>query len=187
MHPLMTMRTLFILTSLILATNPYCQDFQAIKSDLEKYYSESLSLRQKVMATIKKYGFNSKQMDVLNFEIHTFDSAATIFAQNIVDSYGWLGKSQIGKLANQTLFLLIQHSSKNTIEKYFPLLEKSAQLHESSLADMATMKDRICVLNGQKQIYGTQSTAENKYYPIDNPNQVNKRRRSVGLPKIKLD
>lgn len=118
------MRTLFILTNFILATNLYCQDFQAIKSDLEKYYSESLSLRQKVMPTIKKYGFNSKQMDVLNFEIHTFDSAATVFALNIVDSYGWLGESQIGKLANQTLFLLIQHSSKKYNRKILSSFRK---------------------------------------------------------------
>ncbi len=160
----MIRKVLFILTTFILATNAYCQDLKAVRLDLEKLYSESLLLRQSVMPTIKKFGYNSRPMDSLNSKINTFDSTATIFSFNIIDNYGWLGKSKIGELANQTLFLLIQHSKKEILEKYCPLLEKSAQLGESNLYDMATMKDRILVLNGKSQMYGTQRNIENKFH-----------------------
>jgi len=86
------------------------------------------------------------------------------------------------------LFLTIQHASDKRIrEKYYPLLEKSASKGESNLSDMATMKDRILIENGQQQIYGTQYNFEGKNYPIEDPKGVNKRRRQVGLKRLKIN
>lgn len=90
-------------------------------------------------------------------------------------------------MANQTLFLTIQHADKRFREKYYPLLETSAKNGESNLFDMATMKDRILVDNGQQQIYGTQRDLDGKYYPIADIKGLNKRRRHVGLEKLKLN
>ena len=139
------------------------------------------------MPTIKKFGYKSKQMDSLNCVILKFDSLALRRAINIVETYGWLGKSKIGFVANQTLYLTIQHADKSLREKYYPLLETSAKTGESNLFDMATMKDRILVDNGQQQIYGTQKDHEGKYYPIADIKGLNKRRRQVGLEKLKVN
>ncbi len=152
----------------IIATTSYCQEFQSMRAHLERSYYESLFLRKEVIPTTQKYGYQSKQMDSLNARIISFDSVGLMFAKNIIRKYGWLGKSQIGELANQTLFLLIQHSpDERTMEECFPLLEKSAQQGESSLADMGCMKDRILVFKGLKQVYGTQKDVNNRYYPIE--------------------
>lgn len=135
---------------------------------------------------MKKYGYKSKQMDSLNSVILKSDSIALGRVISIVDKYGWLGKSKIGDVANQTLYLTIQHADKNLRNKYFPLLEASAKNGESSLYDMATMKDRICVDKGQEQIYGTQKDMEGKYFPIADLKGLNKRRKQVGLEKLKI-
>ena len=105
----------------------------------------------------------------------------------IIDEHGWLGISQVGFLANNALFLVIQHASVEMQEKYFPLLKESAEKGESSLADMALMDDRIRMHRKKKQLYGSQTTSVNgKSYvwPIEDAVNVDERRRSVQLPPL---
>lgn len=165
------------------------QDFQWIKNELLGIHEDNMELRMNVMPIVKKYGFNSPQMDSINQLIHEFDSVSLVKVTGIIINYGWLGKSQIGEIPNSTLFLVIQHAQDETIrEKYFPLLKKSAENGESSLADMATMQDRILVEEGKHQIYGTQSKmvdGEMQPFPISNPDSVKYRRKQVGLPVLK--
>jgi len=141
------------------------------------------------MPIVKEFGFDSRQMDSLNSKISEFDSISLHFVIAIIDQYGWLGKKKIGNTGNQALFLVIQHAPNNaTRKKYFPLLEQSAKEGLSERSDMATMKDRILVQDGQPQIYGTQSRMVNGKldpFPIADPDGVNKRRRKVGLNKMK--
>ncbi|MBS1981770.1 MAG: hypothetical protein JST74_11415 [Bacteroidetes bacterium] len=184
----MKLKLVITLFTVFFGTTLIAQNLDSIKTELERDYNASLSLRQKVMPTINKYGYKSKQMDSLNSLILNFDSLALGRTINIIEKYGWLGKSKIGHIGNQTLFLNIQHANdKNVREKYYPMLEKSAKTGESNLSDMATMKDRILVENGQQQIYGTQRDIEGKYFPINDIKGLNKRRRQVGLEKLKVN
>lgn len=153
-------------------------------------FHQNIKLRSNVMPTVQAYGFESSQMDSLNREILKFDSLSLITVEDILQKHGWLGSSQIGPLANQSIYLTIQHAQNNEIRmKYFPLLKNSAEKGESDITDMATMQDRILVESGKAQIYGTQSRMVNnelEYYPIEDPKNVNKRRKEVGLNKISL-
>ncbi len=158
----------------------------SLRLKLEDISESSLSLRKNVMPTIRKFGYNSPQMDSLNSLIQNFDSLALIKVENIVSRYGWLGKSEIGEVANSTLFIVIQHAQDNSIrEKFYPLLEESVKEGESRKSDLATMKDRILIQNGRPQIYGTQTNNQGQLLPVENKNELNKRRRQVGLKKIK--
>lgn len=170
-----------------LAISTVAQNLDSVKTLLEQDYRTSLSLRQNVMQTIKTFGYKSKEMDSLNCVIQHFDSLALRRTINILETYGWLGKSEIGFVANQTLYLTIQHADKSHREKYYPLLETSAKNGESNLFDMATMKDRILVDNGKQQIYGTQKDNEGRFYPIADIKGLNKRRRQVGLEALKVN
>lgn len=164
------------------------QSFDSIRIELENYNLASLRLRQHVMPTIKRFGYESKQMDSLNLLIHRFDSLALVKVEKIIENYGWLGKSQIGEVANTTLFQIIQHAKDNSVrEKYYPLLAESANKGEPSRSDLATMRDRILINNGEKQLYGTQSGSDGKLFPLEDPKGVNKRRRKVGLKRIKVN
>lgn len=53
------------------------------------------------------------------------DKANLAVVTKIIDSLGWLGKSEIGDSANSALFLVIQHSDVLTMEKYLPILKKA--------------------------------------------------------------
>ena len=166
----------------------HSQNLDSIQLELEQLELGSIELRNHVMPTIRNYGFKSPQMDSLNHEIMTFDSMALHKVQIIIDQYGWLGKSEVGDEANRALFLTIQHAQNNSArEKYFPLLKASAEAGESDLSAMATMQDRILVEQGEKQRYGTQSRMVNgqqELYPVEDPDELNKRRKKVGLGKM---
>ncbi|MEQ8238613.1 MAG: hypothetical protein RIA69_05330 [Cyclobacteriaceae bacterium] len=183
------MKNLLFVFGLLCTLPSFSQDFEAIERQLEEINHQSLRLRSKVMPIIKEYGFDSPQMDSLNSKISEFDALSLDFVISIIDQYGWLGKKKIGNTGNQTLFLVIQHAPDNaTRKKYFPLLEQSAEEGSSQRSDMATMKDRILVQDGQLQIYGTQSRMVDgklEPFPIQDPDGINKRRKKVGLSKMK--
>lgn len=114
---------------------------------------------------MQRFGYDSYQMDSLNSLISNSDSISLLRAISIVSKYGWLGKSEIGLAGNSALFLAIHAKDNNVRGSYYPLLEKSALIGELSLADMATMKDRMLVQNGFQQVYGTQLMQMAIYFP----------------------
>jgi hypothetical protein len=180
---------IFIISLLVLCGfNLTAQDLNQVQAKLETIADSSLLLRKDVMPILRKYGTNSHQLNSINKVIIKHDSVSLVEVQQVLDKYGWLGISQIGEKANQAIYLTIQHAQdKNIREKYFPLLKESAKKRESKLADMATMKDRILVENGKKQIYGTQYKiieGERVLLPIKDSKNINKRREKVGLEKI---
>ena len=183
------MKYLFLFIGLLSAHLSFTQSYESIRTKLEAIELESLELRSMVMPTIREFGMDSPQMDSLNSRIMRFDSSALVFVKEVINTHGWLGKREIGAAANRTLFLVIQHAPDNDIRKtYFPLLEASVKKGESEKSDMATMKDRILVQDGKPQIYGTQSHMVNgklEPFPIEDVKNVNKRRRKVGLGKLK--
>lgn len=183
------MKTPFVFLGLLILNPIFSQDLSSIKDQLQRIEQQNLELRSLVMPTIRKYGPKSFERDSLNEQILKFDSTSLGIVIKIIDEYGWLGKSQIGEIANRALFLVIQHAADNeTRKKYYPLLLESATEGESDLAAMATMHDRILVQDGELQMYGTQSRMVDgklEPFPILDPKRVNKRRRAVGLGKLK--
>ena len=74
--------------------------------------------------------------------------------------------------------------------KYYKYIEKISQEGTISRSDFATFKDRLLILQGKKQIYGTQYIYDEKHKkyilePIENINEVNNLRKEVGLPPLK--
>lgn len=163
----------------------YAQDYSSLREKLEYYVDQSIEVREAVMPIANQYGFESNKMDSLNQLISFRDSLHLQYAALVLTEHGWLGVSVIGKKANISLFLAIQHAKSDQIrEKYYPMLEASAQRGESSLAQMATMKDRILVSNKIPQRYGTQWNyigEQAVLFPLEDVNSVNDKRIEVGL------
>ena len=133
------------------------------------------------------YGTNSGEYAYFALLMKQEDKKNQDRVCEIIDEHGWLGISEIGQLANSTLFLVIQHSPLEVQEKYFPLLKTSAEKGESKSANMALMDDRIRMYKKQKQLYGSQTITKNgKLYvaPIEDPSNVDERRKSVGLQPL---
>lgn len=108
---------------------------------------------------------------------------------SIIESCGFPRREEVGDIAISGLFLVIQHSPRKFIEKYLPEVKKCASMGDLSLAEVALMEDRLLMLNGERQIYGTQvvrdfKTGGWKVYPIQDVRNVNQRREEAGLEPI---
>ncbi len=107
------------------------------------------------------------------------------FVERVIKLYGWLGMNRIGVDGNETIFLVVQHSTLEQQEKYLPLLYESAMKGESQKQHLALLEDRINVQKGLPQIYGTQFYTDSgvtKMYPVVDSEMLDVYRERMGLP-----
>ena len=85
-----------------------------------------------------------------------------------------MGFSQVGRLANTTLWSVLQHESVTFKEKYAPLLKESVLKKESRPNHYARLIDRMLINSDKAQLYGTQINYDNKeptFYEIKQKNE----------------
>jgi hypothetical protein len=171
---------------------------QAKVDQLEKNYDKPLQAellevletdqkyRSKIDSVQKSYGHSSPQMQELWQTIQTQDNINLVKVKAILDSKGWVGPDKIGSQANQALFLVIQHADQATQEKYLPMMREAVQKGNAQASALALLEDRVALGQGKKQLYGSQigsdpQTGKPYVLPLEDPDQVDKRRASVGL------
>ncbi|HNR20150.1 MAG TPA: hypothetical protein PKN75_14160 [Bacteroidia bacterium] len=118
--------------------------------------------------------------------INFADSLNLIQVINILKKHGWLSRNEVGRTGNKALWLVLQHASLGIQEKYFEVMKTAVQKGKASKTDLAYLEDRILMRQNKKQLYGTQykldqATGEMKLWDIEDPDNLNKRRESVGL------
>ncbi len=107
----------------------------------------------------------------------------------IIDRYGWLGTDVIGVQGNATIFLVIQHADIAIQEKYIPMMRDAVKKGKAFGSDLALLEDRVAFRQGKRQIYGSQIGRDNETHnyfilPLEDPDNVDKRRAEVGLSTI---
>lgn len=160
-----------------------------LKAQLEKIYIRDQTLRQLYKQAEDLFGRDSDEMTFFWEVLAEQDAKNESEVIEIIDKYGWVGRSEVGGQANLALWLVIQHAPIDIQEKYLPLLKLSVLKNESSGNHLALLEDRINMGNGKPQIYGSQITKDpvtgkDMVYEIFEPEFVNVRRASVGLPPI---
>ena len=165
------------------------QQYTILKNKLESIRVKDQALRLILPEIEKKFGKESEELKYIWILIHHQDSINEIEVGKIIDRYGWLGANEVGDLANQSLWLVIQHAPIEIQEKYLPYLRESVEKGESEGWYLAFLEDRILMRNGEKQIYGSQSTFNKEtgkfhIYPIRDPENVNEKRNEIGLEPI---
>jgi hypothetical protein len=158
---------------------PLVAILDSINIEDQKYRKQSNEIE-------KKYGWDSKEMQEHWKLISEKDSINLIKVKAILDKYGWLGADIVGKQGNTTLFLVIQHSDQATQEKYLPMMREAVKNGKAHGYDLALLEDRVALGQGKKQIYGSQIGRDPEtqvYYisPLEDPDNVDKRRAEVGL------
>jgi hypothetical protein len=153
---------------------------------LDSIYIEDQRYRQQIDGLEKKYGWESKEMKEHWKLINEKDSLNLIQIRSILDQYGWLGADVVGVQGNSTLFLVIQHSNQATQEKYLPMMREAVKQGKARGSSLALLEDRVALGQGKRQIYGSQigrNPETQVYYvsPLDDPDNVDKRRAEVGL------
>lgn len=137
-----------------------------------------------------KYGWRSNQTDSLWKKINKQDSTNLVAVKRIIDKYGWLTQNDVGEVASDAIFYVLQHSDKATQIHYLPFVRDAVKKGKTKPKFLALYEDRALMWQGKKQIYGTQwstdSSGVTQMYPIENEGNVNKRRLVVGLDSIEV-
>lgn len=147
--------------------------------------------RNQIDETINRFGNNSKEAKELFKNMKTTDSLNLIQVEKILQKYGWLGADKIGSQANTALFMVIQHADLPAQLKYLPMMKAAVKQGNAKANSLALLEDRIALKQGKKQIYGSQvswnmETDVSFVAPLEDPDNVDKRRAEVGLPKLEV-
>jgi hypothetical protein len=97
---------------------------------------------------------------------------------------GWFTFSQYGREAATAAFHIVQHSDVAQWRRFVPVLERLVAQGEAEGQSYALMYDRLAVNEGRPQRYGSQLRCVGGHwqaYPLEDPSNVDERRRSMGL------
>jgi hypothetical protein len=171
----------FIVSIPTYSQNQSNNDFKEEAKAIEELTIESIKLRQQVNP-------ESENIELIK-EMKMLDSTLLHKVTLFLNEYGWKRKKEIGELANMGLFLAIQHSSTKQMESFKEIVERAYQEDKIEKSSYALFVDRLKVRNGLPQIYGTQyyydeKLASLRFNEIEDFENINKRRKKVGLPKI---
>ncbi len=151
--------------------------------ELEKILVDDQSVRGNKSKDDETYARRQQEMDAQNL----------VKVEAILQKYGWLGQDIIGANGNEALFLVIQHSTPTVMEKYLPIMKAAVLEKKAEATQLALLQDRVNMNQGKKQIYGSQvqSNSQNAdgsenwfIYPIEDAQNVDKRRAEIGLRPI---
>jgi hypothetical protein len=132
--------------------------------------------------------FGAEEVNDIKKPIKQKDSVNLSIALSIIDKYGWLGKDVVGFIGNYALALVIQHADLSVQDKYMPVVIEAFKNKNMEAYDYALILDKVALRHGQKQLYGTVLVnIGNKNYvaPIEDPENVDKRRSELGLKSMK--
>ncbi len=142
---------------------------------------------QKYRMRLDGVAHGSAQEKALWDTMNKYDAANLKRINQLLDTRGWLSRSQIGPRGVTTVFLVLQHADSATQAKYMPMMRKAVGAGELSKQDFALYEDRLLLRQGKKQIYGSQvQCRKDSCYvlPLEDPMHVDERRKAVGLEPL---
>lgn len=157
-----------------------------LQAKLLSIFDEDQGIRRQFIAAQKQYGYKSRQVDSLGKVMMFKDSINLIRVTEILDHNGWVGPDKVGRQASQTLFLVIQHADLKTQQKYLPFMREAVKNKKTEPSALALLEDRVALREGRRQIYGSQvgldeQTQKHYVLPLEDPDNVDRRRAGVGL------
>ncbi len=179
----MNMRSLLVHIAFALASAGLAQN-TSLRAELERIHD----LDQRDRENVGSYP-SGAQKDSVIAHMALQDSLDLVRVAAIIDSTGWLGEKEIGHIANQALFLVIQHAdAKPELQaKYLPLMRDAVADGNARSYELALLEDRVAVNHGRPQIYGSQigwKDGKGFVKPMDDEEHVNERRKAVGLEPL---
>ena len=156
---------------------------------LSKIFDDDQKCRTQMEYMEEKFGRESQEFKNHISDMINQDSVDLVIIQEILTKYGWLSVNEVGEKGNTVLWAVIQHAALPAQEKYYPIMEVAVSEGKASSQYLAYLKDRILMRQGKKQLYGTQyklnkETGEMDLWDIEDPENLNKRRETVGLPPL---
>lgn len=113
------------------------------------------------------------RMKIINGEAEwdpSVDEASQKKLMAIVAEKGWPTIELVGADASHAAWLLVQHAPDLTFMEHCLKLMKQLPPESINPANIAYLEDRVLMMNGKSQLYGTQFQGKGKnmkVYPID--------------------
>lgn len=192
---------LFIAFSVLLVTNAQTGLHLPLKEELDRMQTLDQKYRAALLANMRGKGdslaivycVKKEYLDDHLWKLQgEIDSLNTARIEEIINEHGYPGISLVGNPTNEVAFYILQHSK--VIDKYLPIIKEAAAKNELRFQLYAMMLDRSLMLQDKEQVYGTQVSGmsvknnltgqwENLSFiwPIEDPVNVNKRRKAAGF------
>lgn len=160
-----------------------------LSNSLDSIYNDDQSYRI-MLFELMNNNASQKDIDSVRAIIKEKDRINLIKVEKIISQYGWLGPQEVGINGSQALFLVIQHSDLATQQKYLSIIREAEKEGKILSSNLAILEDRITMREGRKQLYGSQGFKDNEtgiryIYPIFDPDNLDKRRESMGMSPMK--
>lgn len=128
------------------------------------------------------------EFNALKRRLEDADNQNLIWLKGVVAKHGWLSKSLVGGQGAKDAWILVQHADtdRDFQQKCLDLM-KTLSKDEVDPRDTAYLTDRVLVGTGKPQLYGTQLHFKDGKLvpnPIENPDQVDERRKAIGLESL---
>ncbi len=158
-------------------------DYEALAKIIIGLKDEDLQLRQKLVE-------NQELFQTYHSEMEAMHKRNTQLLDQIINTIGYPSIEKVGEEAHSAAWMIMQHSISQPMfmKKCAQLLEVAARENPTYQKYLAYLKDRIAVLQGEPQLYGTQFDwdTEGHLSPsrMDDVDKVNARRAAIGLNSI---
>ena len=124
------------------------------------------------------------------FDIARVRAANSDRLREIVTAKGWPGRGLVGDEGAEHAWLIAQHADRqlDSQRMFLAALVRAVDAGDAPARHAAYLSDRVAVNEGRPQTYATQvagmKDGEAVPWPIENPDRVDERRVSVGLPPL---
>lgn len=155
----------------------------SLRDELLAMRAEDERVREELAADGSLYeGYNARMV-----EVHERNGARLT---EIISEYGRARESLVGSDGAEAAWIIVQHAIADPAlqRRCLTLIEEVVHQGEAPAWQFAYFADRIRILEGRPQVYGTSfdwdEQGEMSPCEIEDAEKVDERRRSVGLPSL---
>jgi hypothetical protein len=164
-------------------------DLEKNEQALKERYEKDQEIRKKLMPLLAEYqktGEGAFELIALVNKQNSIDADNQKFVEHLLSECGW--SNELSSEGHKAIFMIIHHADDAFMNKYFPLVKEKSSLGLLEPDDYPMMLDRVLMNAGKAQIYGTQtfqgSDQKNYVWPIEDVENLQKRRDSISLPSM---
>ena len=161
-------------------------DSQSVRAELLAMAAEDLLIREELARRGALFeGYHPRMR-----EVHECNAGRL---GEIMEVYGWPGRSFVGEDASTAAWLILQHAIGNPSlqRRGLTLMSEAAATGDVSSIHVAMLEDRVRSNEGKGQRYGTQFDWDEdglmSPLPIEDEPDVDKRRAEIGLTPLAED
>lgn len=164
----------------------------ALARRLSEMVTEDQQARQMVDAAVAQHGDGSPESTAAWKRVHAIDSLHNAIIKQLLAQTGSFPDYSIaGVRGSDDFWLLVQHQDADTAlqKRVLELMKFAVDYRQASPTRYAYLVDRVRLNTGNKQLYGTQfqlspDSTTWQLRPLDDPEGLDERRKTVGLGPV---